>query len=315
MLRKTAPAASKLLAEFGSYSPETQKAALDHFGKSIEEIEVVLDKCSPDDDLRDDLAMALWEYARGKAHQDGSLPELPSQVSRYIKLLDTTAQRLRDVMVKLVTDDAALLGERVRVEEAQEGKSYEEANWAKLSPTFRRAHNRLRQQRGLSPIPDPEIDLWVPSAACKVDKVDPVNRGAVAGNDDAAAHTVAVTLAAAGIDARKVLDQLEAILSVTKKADEIIKSEGGRPPDVEYGLLMDRVIGIFRLATGRRATLTTDRTSRHTSRQATKSRFSGVFFRLAELVDGAAASATQQPPKTNNALGELLKRLLEHLKG
>jgi hypothetical protein len=42
------------------------------------------------------------------------------------------------------------------------GKSYEEENWAKLSPMFRRAHNRLRQMRGLSPIPAPKIDLWVP---------------------------------------------------------------------------------------------------------------------------------------------------------
>jgi hypothetical protein len=40
--------------------------------------------------------------------------------------------------------------------------SYEELNWAKLSPTFRRAHNRLRIQRGLSPIPEPKVDLYVP---------------------------------------------------------------------------------------------------------------------------------------------------------
>jgi hypothetical protein len=40
--------------------------------------------------------------------------------------------------------------------------TYEEINWPKLSPMFRRAHNQLRQQRGLSPIPEPKIDLYVP---------------------------------------------------------------------------------------------------------------------------------------------------------
>ena len=39
--------------------------------------------------------------------------------------------------------------------------SYEEANWAKLSPAFRQAHNRLRQAKGLPTIPPPAIDLYV----------------------------------------------------------------------------------------------------------------------------------------------------------
>jgi hypothetical protein len=40
--------------------------------------------------------------------------------------------------------------------------TYEEANWAKLAPHFRDAHNRLRIMRGLSPIPPPKIDLYIP---------------------------------------------------------------------------------------------------------------------------------------------------------
>jgi hypothetical protein len=40
--------------------------------------------------------------------------------------------------------------------------TYEETNWPKLSPMFRRAHNHLRLQRGLSPIPEPKVDLYVP---------------------------------------------------------------------------------------------------------------------------------------------------------
>jgi hypothetical protein len=51
-------------------------------------------------------------------------------------------------------------------------RSYEEANWAKLSPVFRRTHNRLRQLRGLAPIPEPKVDLWVPPVLRKVEKID-----------------------------------------------------------------------------------------------------------------------------------------------
>src|SRR5258708_12326563 len=41
-------------------------------------------------------------------------------------------------------------------------KSYEEANWAHLSPAFRPAHNRLRRMPGQSPIPQPAVDLYGP---------------------------------------------------------------------------------------------------------------------------------------------------------
>jgi hypothetical protein len=43
--------------------------------------------------------------------------------------------------------------------------TYEEANWAKLSPAFRAAHNRLRRSRGLPSIPEPKICLYRPSPA------------------------------------------------------------------------------------------------------------------------------------------------------
>jgi hypothetical protein len=39
--------------------------------------------------------------------------------------------------------------------------TYEESNWAKLSPRFRDAHNRLRAARGQPPIPPPAVDLYV----------------------------------------------------------------------------------------------------------------------------------------------------------
>jgi hypothetical protein len=44
-------------------------------------------------------------------------------------------------------------------------KSYEEENWARLSPAFRAAHNRLRMARGEPPIPEPRIDHYVPPRA------------------------------------------------------------------------------------------------------------------------------------------------------
>jgi hypothetical protein len=39
--------------------------------------------------------------------------------------------------------------------------TYEEVNWAKLSPAAREVHNRLRQVKGLSPLPPPAVDLYV----------------------------------------------------------------------------------------------------------------------------------------------------------
>jgi hypothetical protein len=51
-------------------------------------------------------------------------------------------------------------------------QSYEEANWAKLSPMFRETHNRLRALRGLSPIPPPAVDLYKPQLVKRVDPAE-----------------------------------------------------------------------------------------------------------------------------------------------
>lgn len=42
------------------------------------------------------------------------------------------------------------------------GASYEETHWAELSPAFRAAYNRLRRMRGLTAIPEPAVDRYVP---------------------------------------------------------------------------------------------------------------------------------------------------------
>lgn len=55
--------------------------------------------------------------------------------------------------------------------------SYETENWAKLSPRFRDAHNKLRVARGEPPIPPPVVDEYVPpppsSKLITVDPTDP----------------------------------------------------------------------------------------------------------------------------------------------
>jgi hypothetical protein len=211
---------SRSLAEFESYGLEARKAALDHFGKSIEEIERILGKTSPNEELRDDLARTLWHYARGKAGQDGPPSGQPSDLHRYAKTLNKATQALYDVLAK----------------------------------------------------------------------------GYYYGDD--ATITVAIMLSAVDVDVGQMLGHLETILSVTESID---KGKGGKPPDNEFKILMDRIIDIFQLATGRRATVTWDEIEH---------RYAGDLFKLAELVDAAVAAATQTQPRTNGALGKELQRLL-----
>jgi hypothetical protein len=60
------------------------------------------------------------------------------------------------------------------------GKTYEEERWAYLSPAFRAAHNRLRQQRGLPTISPPKIDFYVPPPPQTARAADPVEATAAA---------------------------------------------------------------------------------------------------------------------------------------
>lgn len=80
--------------------------------------------------------------------------------------------------------DTPLLVERVQKTEQgyQDGprKTYEEANWARLSPTFRAAHNRLRQARGLPTLPPPAVDLYVAPQRPLIRTFDPTDKEFVA---------------------------------------------------------------------------------------------------------------------------------------
>lgn len=90
-------------------------------------------------------------------------------------------RRNRNKMNLRPVGDVPLLVERVQqVDSATDGRSYEEANWARLSPAFRAAHNRLRQAKGLPTIPPPRIDLYVAPQRPRIDRFDPTNREFVA---------------------------------------------------------------------------------------------------------------------------------------
>lgn len=58
--------------------------------------------------------------------------------------------------------------------------TYEEANWPKLSPEFRLAHNKLRQARGLPTLPPPKIDMYVKPQAPAIKPFDPTDKEFVA---------------------------------------------------------------------------------------------------------------------------------------
>jgi hypothetical protein len=59
-------------------------------------------------------------------------------------------------------------------------QQYVKDNWAKLSPTFRAAHNRLRQRLGMETLPPPKIDLYVPARGPAAKPFDPTNPDFVA---------------------------------------------------------------------------------------------------------------------------------------
>jgi hypothetical protein len=66
---------------------------------------------------------------------------------------------------------------------AKESRSYTPEQWARLSPAFRAAHNRLRAVRGLPPIPEPKVDRYKPPRG-GVRLFDPADPEAVAAAAD-----------------------------------------------------------------------------------------------------------------------------------
>jgi hypothetical protein len=116
--------------------------------------------------------------------------------------------------------------------------------------------------------------------------------------DDVAAATVAIALAAGGVDTTAVLEQLEVILSATGKIE---RSKGGAPADVEYGLLMYRVAQLFEAATGKPAEVKWNTLLENSP---------SPFFKMAKAVEQAAAAATQRKQLSDRALQSRLKKIL-----
>jgi hypothetical protein len=98
--------------------------------------------------------------------KDG-VEELEDEVQSLLKKLakkTASAQPIADVPPSVKS---------AQVESQISGAAYAEANWAKLSPAYRAAHNKLRVQRGMAPIPEPKVDLWEPPRGGKISKFDP----------------------------------------------------------------------------------------------------------------------------------------------
>ena len=82
---------------------------------------------------------------------------------------------------------------------------------------------------------------------------------------------------------------------------EHLKGRGGPSPDADSHVLMSRLEAIYRHATGRAPTISTN--------QGTNA-YGGNFFRLAEIVEGVAKPAAGERPRTNVGLGSAIKEKL-----
>jgi hypothetical protein len=120
---------------------------------------------------------------------------------------------------------------------------------------------------------------------------------------DDAGTTAEIMLGAAHVNVAGLIDQLGGILLITNKMIE--KDKGGRAADNAYYLLLARAADAYELATRQQPTLTWNEI---------KGVYSSNFFKIAELVDRAAAAATGASPKSNGSLGEHLKVLRAHRK-
>jgi hypothetical protein len=74
--------------------------------------------------------------------------------------------------------------------------------------------------------------------------------------------------------------------------------KGGRAPDIEFHALIAKLKGLFEQATGKSAGVTWN---------PYRERYSGKFFTFALVIEEALAKHQGIPPRSNRALGELLK--------
>jgi hypothetical protein len=84
----------------------------------------------------------------------------------------------------------------------------------------------------------------------------------------------------------------------TRAAARVAPDKGGREPNVEFHVLLARLKGIYEHVTGKHAGITWN---------PIEGRFEGGFFRLVSLIESALAEARGRPPRSNRALGEMLR--------
>jgi hypothetical protein len=170
------------------------------------------------------------------------------------------------------------------------------------------AYVRVKYARDTGDCTVGDDEGWSAQIRQRVEAINKAARSlqaALAPTDDATTTTIAVMLMAGDVDVGLLNNQVDATIAALEKVE--IGKGGGRPlDDPEHWLLMDRIVDLFELTAQRQARLTDSTLGLLVGRV-----FSGDFFRMAELVEAAAAEAKKLEPMTNSALGTQLRRLLD----
>jgi hypothetical protein len=96
-----------------------------------------------------------------------------------------------------------------------------------------------------------------------------------------------------------LIEQHEELEQVAQKALlEVPGGKGGRAADIEFHALVAKLKGVFEAVTGKSAGVTWNEYRR---------RYSGKFFNFVRVIEEALAEYQGRPPRSNQALGELLK--------
>jgi hypothetical protein len=94
-----------------------------------------------------------------------------------------------------------------------------------------------------------------------------------------------------------------------------LKSRGGQPADADLHVLMWRMMVLYESTTGKLPSVTTDpEATKDTDPAEVRNAYSGQLMEIATLVDRVAAERTNRPPKSNGALGQMLKEMRAAMK-
>jgi hypothetical protein len=97
-----------------------------------------------------------------------------------------------------------------------------------------------------------------------------------------------------------LIKELEELEQAARQAiPRVPGGKGGRTPDSEFHALVAKLKGVFERATGKSAGVTWN---------PYRERYGGKFFRFVSVIEEALAQYRGIRPRSNRALGELLKR-------